>query len=49
MQEGVKLELLPENASANRKTALALTSQMAEVFPEDPSRADFALFGLGVS
>lgn len=49
MQEGVKLGLLPENASANQKTALALTSQMAEVFPEDPSRADFALFGLGVS
>ena len=49
MQEGVNLGLLPENAHADRKTALALTKQMAEVFPDDPSRADFALFGLGVS
>ncbi len=48
MQEGVKLGLLPENAHADRKTALALTKQMEEVFPSDPARADFALFGLGV-
>ena len=49
MQEGIRLGLLPPNAKADRKTALALTSQMAEVFPQDPARADFALFGLGVS
>ena len=49
MQEGVKLGLLSENSHADRKTALALTKQMEEVFPEDPSRADFALFGLGVA
>ena len=49
MQEGIKLGLLPPAAKADRKTALALTSQMTEVFPEDPARADFALFGLGVS
>ena len=48
MQEGVKLGLLSENAHADRKTALALTKQMEEVFPSDPARADFALFGLGV-
>ena len=49
MQEGVRLGLLPPTAHADRKTALALTAQMNEVFPGDPSRADFALFGLGVS
>lgn len=49
MQEGVRLGLLPPTAHADRKTALALTAQMNDVFPGDPSRADFALFGLGVS
>lgn len=29
-------------------TAVALTRQMAEVFPDDPSRGDFALYGLGI-
>ena len=48
MQEGIRLGLLPENAKADRKTALALTSAMKEVFPDDPARADFVLFGLGV-
>lgn len=49
MQQAVKLELLPENASANLKTAQNLTAKLAEVFPGDPVCADFALFGLGVS
>lgn len=29
-------------------TALALTRQMAVAFPDDPSRGDFALYGLGI-
>lgn len=49
MQQAVKLGLLPENASANLKTAQNLTEKLAEVFPSDPVHADFALFGLGVS
>ena len=49
MQEGIGLGLLSEKAKADCKTALALTAAMKEVFPSDPSRADFALFGLGVS
>ena len=48
MQEAQKLGLLPPNATASRKTAIALTKKMSEFFPEDPSRADYALFGLGV-
>lgn len=48
MQEGIKLGLLPENATATKKTAIMLTQQMNKVFPGDPARADFALFGLGV-
>lgn len=49
LQEAVRMELLPPNASATRKTAERLTAAMNEVFPGDPARADFALFGLGVA
>lgn len=48
MQEAIELGLLPKNASATRKTAEQLTKIMEEVFPNDPARADFALFGSGV-
>ncbi len=48
MQEAVGLGLLPEGAAASRKTAELLTAAMQEVFPGDPCRGDFALFGLGV-
>ncbi len=48
MQEGQKLGLLPEKATASRKTAIELTRKMNEVFPGDPARADYALFGIGV-
>ena len=48
MQEAAKLGLIPECATASRKTAELLTSALAEVFPGDPCRGDFALFGLGV-
>ena len=33
--------------SATMSTARKLTALMAEVFPDDPVRGDFALFGLG--
>jgi len=48
MEEGINLGLLPENAKASRKTAVQLSAQLAEAFPGDPSRGDYALFGLGV-
>ena len=48
MQEAVKLGLIPEGAATSRKTAERLTSALAQVFPGDPCRGDFALFGLGV-
>ena len=48
MQEAIGLGLLPEKATASYKTSCALTAAMEEVFPGDPARADFALFGLGV-
>ena len=48
MQEAIELGLLPQKATASHKTSCALTAAMEEVFPGDPARADFALFGLGV-
>lgn len=48
LQEASALGLLPQKAMASRKNALLLTNLMSQVFIEDPCRADFALFGLGV-
>ena len=48
MQEAVKLGLIPPTSAASRKTAERLTAALAEAFPGDPCRGDFALFGLGV-
>lgn len=48
LQESARLGLIAPNATASAKTAIELTQKMAQVFPYDPARADFALFGLGV-
>lgn len=52
MQEATNLELIPPAQSgkpraASLKTAVQLTECLRQVFPDDPVRADFALFGLG--
>ncbi len=48
LQESARLGLIAPNAAASAKTAIELTKKMAQVFPGDPARADYALFGLGV-
>lgn len=48
LQESVKLGLLSENSKPTKKTAVELTNKMKIFFPNDPTKADFALFGLGV-
>lgn len=48
LQESIKLGLLPENAKPTGKTAIQLTKELLKAFPNDPVKADFALFGLGV-
>ena len=48
MQEAAGLGLISPNAAASRKTAELLTATLNDVFPGDPCRGDFALFGLGV-
>lgn len=48
LQEATKLGLLSSRC-ANMNTARRLTATLAEVFPDDPLRGDFALFGYGVN
>lgn len=48
LQESIRMGLLPEKSTASLKTALILTEKLKEIWPEDPCRGDFALFGLGV-
>ena len=46
-QMAAKLGLTQSN-SYSLKTAITITKALAEVFPGDPCRGDFALFGYGV-
>ena len=48
VQEAVRLGLLSSKA-ASMSAARKLTSKMAEIFPDDPLKGDFALFGYGVN
>ena len=48
VRQSMRLGLL-SSPSASMSAALRLTSVLAEVFPEDPLRGDFALFGYGVN
>ena len=47
VQEAIKLGLL-KSPCASMSAARRLTAVLAEAFPEDPCRGDFALFGYGV-
>ena len=48
VQESVRLGLLSGKA-ASMAAARRLTARMLEVFPDDPLKGDFALFGYGVN
>ncbi len=47
MQEARRLGLL-QSRTASMASAIRLSQKMREIFPDDPLRGDFALFGLGV-
>ena len=47
MQEAERLGLM-KLSSASMSSARRLTAKLAEIFPGDPCRGDFALFGVGV-
>lgn len=48
MQQAVRLGLL-QAKTATMATARRLTQRVAQIFPDDPLKADFALFGYGVN
>lgn len=48
VQEALRLGLL-QSKSASMAAARKLTAKMAEIFPDDPLKGDFALFGYGVN
>lgn len=48
LQEANRLSLI-NNKTASMSVALKLTRRLAEVFPDDPLKGDFALFGYGVN
>lgn len=48
LSEAIRLGLVPEGSRATLKTALLLTRLFKSIWPSDPCRGDFALFGLGV-
>lgn len=46
----IALELgLTKRKQADMRTALEITDAMREIWPEDPAKGDFALFGYGVN
>lgn len=47
MQEACRLGLL-FSKTASMSTAKKLTDKLREIFPDDPLKGDFALFGIGV-
>ena len=48
MRQSNELGLI-NSKTANLKTAIELTKKVAEIFPDDPVKADYALFGLGIA
>lgn len=44
------LELgLTKRKQADMKTAIEITNAMREIWPDDPAKGDFALFGYGIN
>lgn len=48
IQESIKLGLLDKKSKPSIKSAIKLTTELKQVFPTDPCKGDFALFGLGI-
>lgn len=48
LQQSVRLGLL-NSKTATMNTAIRLTKTLSEIFPDDPLKGDFALFGYGVN
>lgn len=48
MQQANRLNLI-KTKTTSMATAVKLTNEVAKIFPDDPLKADFALFGFGVN
>ncbi|MBM7023876.1 TIGR02757 family protein [Treponema sp. Marseille-Q4523] len=48
LKQAKKLRLISERSAGTEKTARELTRALKQIWPDDPCRGDFALFGLGV-
>jgi len=48
LQQSVSMGLL-KSRTGSMSTALRLTERMSQIFPDDPLKGDFALFGYGVN
>ena len=48
LRQAKKLRLISERSARTEKTARELTRALKQIWPDDPCRGDFALFGLGV-
>ncbi len=48
IQEAARFGLIPPKSAGSAKTAALLTEALREVWPDDPCKGDFALFGLGI-
>ena len=48
LQEACRLGLL-QSKTASMSSAIRLTNKLKDVFPDDPLKGDFALFGVGVN
>lgn len=48
MQQANRLGLI-NNKTSSMSTAIKLTNRLSEIFPDDPLKGDFALFGYGVN
>jgi hypothetical protein len=47
LQEAERLGLITSKCTS-MSAALKLTQKLREIWPDDPTKGDFALFGLGV-
>ena len=49
LRQAKNFGLISERSAATEKTARELTDVLKQIWPDDPCRGDFALFGPGVS
>lgn len=49
LQESIKLGLVPPDSSPSFKTAVFITEKLKLIWPDDPVKGDFSLFGVGIN